>query len=67
MSAVLRQGDVTRAIRAVMRAGLTVVRVEVEGETVRILTGGPGEAPATATQWLDRLGNGRNRRATPRS
>ena len=52
-----RQGDVTRAVRAVRAAGVEVLRVEVD-KTGRIVvvTGKPEEnpAPAECNEW-DRL------------
>jgi hypothetical protein len=46
----LKQGDVTRAIKGAVNAGLAVKRVEVEGRKIIIFAGRPDEAP---NDWDD--------------
>jgi hypothetical protein len=48
--APIRQADIARAVRGVAAAGLTVVRVEVEGGKVVVYT---GEAPTQEVSPLD--------------
>lgn len=43
--APFRQRDITAAIRAAERAGKEVVRVEIEGGKLIIVTSRPGEKP----------------------
>jgi hypothetical protein len=47
-----RQGDVTRAVKAVVAAGVTVERVEVEGGKIVVVT--------TADKSQEREGNANN-------
>ena len=43
--AVVTQAAITRAIKATKRCGLAVVRVEVDGAKIVVLTSAEGEKP----------------------
>jgi hypothetical protein len=47
-----KQGDVTKAIKGAVNAGLTVKRVEIEGEKIVVFAGRPDNHPAT-NEWDD--------------
>ncbi len=49
-----KQGDVTKAVKGAVNAGLKVQRVEIDKKTGNIIlfAGRPGE-PSTANEWDD--------------
>jgi len=49
----LKQGDVTKAIKGAVNAGLTVKRVEIEGEKIVVFAGRPDNPPASTNEWDD--------------
>jgi len=48
----LKQGDVTKAIKGTVNAGLAVKRVEIEGGKIVVFTGRPDNQPPT-NEWDD--------------
>lgn len=67
MTSRVKPSDITRAIKTVMKAGLTVTGVEIEGDRLRVLTGAPQAAEgSSADEFLEKLSgkkNGGGRRA----
>ena len=50
-----RQTDVTKAVRAVAKAGVTVARVEVSPDgRIVVIAGAPGQEQNSSTAELDR-------------
>ena len=48
-----KQGDVTKAIKGAVNAGLAVWRVEIEGGKIVIVAGRPDNQPEPANEWDD--------------
>jgi predicted aspartyl protease len=47
-----KQGDITKAARGAVKAGLNVQRVEIEGGKIVVFVGG-GPVSAQANEWDD--------------
>jgi hypothetical protein len=45
-----KQGDVTKAIKAAVNAGLAVMRIEIQDGKIVVVTGRPGDR-AQANEW----------------
>jgi hypothetical protein len=48
-----KQGDVTKAIKGTVRAGLSVKRVEVENGKIIVFTGEAPPSASTGNEWDD--------------
>jgi hypothetical protein len=48
-----KQGDVTKAIKGAVNAGLAVKRVEIEGGKIIVFTGQDNKPPAAMNEWDD--------------
>jgi hypothetical protein len=48
-----KQGDVTKAIKGFVNAGLAVKRVEIESWKIVVFAGRPDNHPASANEWDD--------------
>jgi hypothetical protein len=46
-----KQGDATKAIKAVVKAGLGVKRVEISEGKIVVITAGQPEPPADLNEW----------------
>lgn len=46
-----RKGDLTRAIKAVLDAGVTIARVEVDGGKFIVIAGKGESGESPATEW----------------
>ena len=47
-----KQGDVTKAVKAVVKAGVPVGRVEIENGKIVVIAGNkPEEIPANENEW----------------
>jgi hypothetical protein len=46
-----KQGDVTKAIKGAVNAGLSVKRVEIEGGKIVVFAGRPDSQGAPANEW----------------
>jgi molybdopterin-binding protein len=49
----LKQGDITKAIKGTVNAGLSVKRVEIEGGKIIVFTTGGPDDPSKAGGWDD--------------
>jgi hypothetical protein len=49
----LKQGDVTKAIKGAVNAGLAVKRVEIEAGKIVVFTGRPDNQSGPANEWDD--------------
>ena len=48
-----KKSDVTRAVEAVIAAGIAVQKVEIDCEAKKIISGKPPEEPNTSAEWDD--------------
>jgi hypothetical protein len=49
----IKQGDITKAIKGAVNAGLAVKRIEIEGGKIVVFAGGPDNKPGSANEWDD--------------
>ena len=47
----IKQGDVTKAIKGAVNAGLSVKRVEIEGGKIIVFAGRPDDGPTSTNEW----------------
>jgi hypothetical protein len=52
-----RETDVTRAVRAVKKAGVEIVRVEIENGKIVVVTGRPATTDTTSNEWDEVYGD----------
>ena len=56
---VFRERDVTRAVKAVSKAGVEVARVEIDKDgKIIVFVGKPGESAKQANEWDEVYGDG---------
>jgi hypothetical protein len=48
-----KQGDITKAIKGAVNAGLAVKRVEIEGGKIVVFAGRPDNQSASTNDWDD--------------
>ena len=48
-----KKSDVTRAVEAVIAAGIAVQKVEIDCEAKKMISGKPPEEPNTSAEWDD--------------